>query len=127
MSPTVVTPSATTTDRDRHHAQADVPDVQLPARSRRPPADGGKGAARPHRVVVLGAGYAGVMATNRLLSSLTPAEQTRVTVTVVNPRADFVERIRLHQVAAGTRDPGAATLRDLLQPRACLVVEEGER
>jgi NADH dehydrogenase FAD-containing subunit len=126
MSPTVVTPSTTTTDHHGHHAQVDVSDVQLPARSRRPPAASTE-AGRPHRVVVLGAGYAGVLATNRLLSSLTPAEQTRVTVTVVNPRADFVERIRLHQVAAGTLATAARPLGDLLHPRANLLVAHAER
>ena len=61
-------------------------------------------------VVVVGAGYAGVMAANRLL-----AEHPEVAVTVVNPRPVFVERVRLHQVAAGS---GTATheLSDLLHP-----------
>ncbi|MBS9373524.1 NAD(P)/FAD-dependent oxidoreductase [Rhodococcus sp. B50] len=67
-------------------------------------------------VVVVGAGYAGVMAANRLL-----AEHPEVAVTVVNPRAVFVERVRLHQVAAGS---GTAThdLSELLHPRATLRV-----
>ncbi|WP_455900577.1 NAD(P)/FAD-dependent oxidoreductase [Rhodococcus gordoniae] len=72
-------------------------------------------------VVVVGAGYAGVMAANRLL-----AEHPEVAVTVVNPRAVFVERVRLHQVAAGS---GTAThdLADLLHPRATLHVGSAER
>jgi NADH dehydrogenase FAD-containing subunit len=49
-------------------------------------------------VVVIGGGYAGVMAANRLTSS--PA----VRVTLVNPRPRFVDRIRLHQDAAGVLD-----------------------
>lgn len=49
-------------------------------------------------VIVLGAGYAGVMAANRLV------QRDDVHVTLVNPRAHFVERIRLHQLAAGTHD-----------------------
>jgi len=60
------------------------------------------------KVVVIGAGYAGTMAANRL------ARRGRgVQITVVNPRAEFVERIRLHQLIAGS---GAATrpLRDVL-------------
>ncbi|USI91248.1 NAD(P)/FAD-dependent oxidoreductase [Rhodococcus pyridinivorans] len=67
-------------------------------------------------VVVVGAGYAGVMAANRLL-----AEHPEVAVTVVNPRPVFVERVRLHQVAAGS---GTATheLSDLLHPRVTLHV-----
>ncbi|MEU5843521.1 FAD-dependent oxidoreductase [Rhodococcus sp. NPDC047139] len=72
-------------------------------------------------VVVVGAGYAGVMAANRLL-----VEHPDVAVTVVNPRPVFVERIRLHQVAAGS---GAATheLSDLLHPRATLHVASAVR
>ena len=71
-------------------------------------------------VVVVGAGYAGVTAANRL------ARHPEVAVTVVNPRAVFVERTRLHQVAAGS---GSAThnLADLLHPRASLRVATAER
>ncbi|UYP19855.1 FAD-dependent oxidoreductase [Rhodococcus sp. Z13] len=67
-------------------------------------------------VVVVGAGYAGVTAANRLL-----ATHPEVDVTVVNPRPVFVERVRLHQVAAGS---GTATheLTELLHPRAVLQV-----
>lgn len=42
------------------------------------------------RVVVIGGGYAGVMAANRL------ASRDDLAVTLVNPRPQFVERIRLH-------------------------------
>ncbi|MFC9787356.1 NAD(P)/FAD-dependent oxidoreductase [Rhodococcus sp. NPDC127528] len=68
---------------------------------------------QPRHVVVVGAGYAGVMAANRILAARPPG----VTVTVVNPRADFVERIRLHQYAA---DSGTATvpLAEVLHPDA---------
>ncbi|WP_055477266.1 NAD(P)/FAD-dependent oxidoreductase [Gordonia sp. HS-NH1] len=57
--------------------------------------------ANGHRthVVVLGAGYAGAMAANRLRRN--PA----VDVTVVNPQPFFVQRIRLHQFVSGTGDP----------------------
>ncbi|MFI6172527.1 NAD(P)/FAD-dependent oxidoreductase [Nocardia sp. NPDC051052] len=48
-------------------------------------------------VVVVGAGYAGVMAANRLAA----VGRSDVRVTVVNPRPEFVERIRLHEHAAG--------------------------
>lgn len=41
-------------------------------------------------VVVIGGGYAGVMAANRMT-------RRGVTVTLINPRPAFVERIRLHQ------------------------------
>lgn len=49
-------------------------------------------------VVVIGGGYAGVMAANRL------TQRAEVAVTVINPRARFVERIRLHQLVGGTDD-----------------------
>lgn len=50
------------------------------------------------RVVVVGGGFAGVMAANRLM------QRDDVTVTVVNPRPDFVIRLRLHHVVAGVHD-----------------------
>ncbi|MFE7109287.1 NAD(P)/FAD-dependent oxidoreductase [Streptomyces sp. NPDC057575] len=49
-------------------------------------------------VVVIGGGYAGVTAANRL------AQQADLTVTLINPRPDFVERIRLHQLVGGSND-----------------------
>ncbi|MFJ6630045.1 NAD(P)/FAD-dependent oxidoreductase [Streptomyces sp. NPDC091376] len=49
-------------------------------------------------VVVVGGGYGGVTAANRL------ARRDGVSVTLVNPRPDFVERIRLHQLVAGSDD-----------------------
>ena len=61
--------------------------------------DGEKVGGRRTHVVVLGAGYAGAMAANRLRRN--PA----VDVTVVSPRPFFVQRIRLHQFVAGTGDP----------------------
>jgi len=73
-------------------------------------------------VLVIGAGYAGVIATNRLLASLTPAEQARVQLTVVNPRPEFVERIRLHELAAGTRASVQLPLVDTLHADAQLLV-----
>lgn len=49
-------------------------------------------------VVVIGGGYAGVMAANRL------TQRDDVTVTLINPRPTFVERIRLHQLVGGSHD-----------------------
>lgn len=49
-------------------------------------------------VVVVGGGYAGVMAANRA------RQRDDVTVTVINPRRVFVPRLRLHQLVAGTHD-----------------------
>ncbi|WP_433461755.1 NAD(P)/FAD-dependent oxidoreductase [Spirillospora sp. CA-128828] len=51
-----------------------------------------------HQIVILGAGYSGMMCAIRL------AHRTRrrsVRITLVNPSARFTERLRLHQVAAG--------------------------
>ncbi|MFK0258545.1 NAD(P)/FAD-dependent oxidoreductase [Streptomyces sp. NPDC090445] len=49
-------------------------------------------------VVVIGGGYAGVMAANRL------TQRDDVTVTIINPRPSFVPRLRLHQLVGGTHD-----------------------
>ncbi|MEV3993783.1 FAD-dependent oxidoreductase [Streptomyces sp. NPDC049837] len=51
-----------------------------------------------HRIVVLGAGYTGATAAGRLAKRL---RREDVTITLVNPEPDFVERVRLHQIAAG--------------------------
>ncbi|WP_175412732.1 NAD(P)/FAD-dependent oxidoreductase [Streptomyces sp. TRM64462] len=51
-----------------------------------------------HRIVVLGAGYTGAVAAGRLARRL---HHEDVTITLVNPEPDFVERVRLHQLAAG--------------------------
>lgn len=55
---------------------------------------------RDTRVVVIGGGYSGVLAANRL------RQRSDVDVTVVNPRPKFVERIRLHQMVAAGYDAG---------------------
>ncbi|MGW1996505.1 NAD(P)/FAD-dependent oxidoreductase [Embleya sp. NPDC001921] len=51
-----------------------------------------------HRVVVLGAGYAGAVTAGRLAKRL---HRDEVEITLVNAEPDFVERIRLHQLASG--------------------------
>ncbi|MEV6681624.1 FAD-dependent oxidoreductase [Streptomyces erythrochromogenes] len=51
-----------------------------------------------HRIVVLGAGYAGAFAAGSLGRRLSSAD---VEITVVNAVPDFVERMRLHQLATG--------------------------
>ncbi|MET9450677.1 NAD(P)/FAD-dependent oxidoreductase [Streptomyces cinerochromogenes] len=51
-----------------------------------------------HRIVVLGAGYAGAYAAGNLARRLSPADTE---ITVVNAVPDFVQRMRLHQLAAG--------------------------
>jgi NADH:ubiquinone reductase (H+-translocating) len=51
-----------------------------------------------HRIAVLGAGYAGASAAGYLARHLHPDD---VEIVVVNAEPDFVERMRLHQLAAG--------------------------
>ncbi|MER5755907.1 FAD-dependent oxidoreductase [Streptomyces sp. NPDC002088] len=51
-----------------------------------------------HRIVVLGAGYAGAIAAGRLAKRL---RREDVAITLVNAEPDFVERVRMHQLAVG--------------------------
>ncbi|GGN04856.1 NAD(P)/FAD-dependent oxidoreductase [Streptomyces fuscichromogenes] len=51
-----------------------------------------------HRIVVLGAGYAGAVAAGRLARRL---HREDVAITLVNAEPDFVERVRMHQLATG--------------------------
>ncbi|MGV9881012.1 NAD(P)/FAD-dependent oxidoreductase [Streptomyces sp. NPDC003006] len=53
-----------------------------------------------HRLVVVGAGYAGLLAAKRLARQL---RRSDVTITLVNASDRFIERVRLHQLAAGQR------------------------
>ncbi|BBX29570.1 NAD(P)/FAD-dependent oxidoreductase [Mycolicibacterium alvei] len=76
--------------------------------------------AQNTHVVVIGGGYAGVLAANRLQG--TPG----VAVTLVNPRPEFVERIRLHQLVAGNHDATAA-YDTLLGAGVRLLVDGAER
>ncbi|WP_333772444.1 NAD(P)/FAD-dependent oxidoreductase [Streptomyces sp. IBSBF 3136] len=62
-----------------------------------------------HRIVVLGAGYAGAWAAGNLARRLSPADTE---ITVVNAVPDFVERMRLHQLASG-RDVAFRRLADV--------------
>jgi NADH dehydrogenase len=66
-------------------------------------------------VVVVGGGYAGVMAANRLTL------RDDVTVTLVNPYPSFVERVRLHQVVGGS-DDAVVDYRDVLAEGIRLIV-----
>ncbi|MFF8031881.1 MULTISPECIES: NAD(P)/FAD-dependent oxidoreductase [unclassified Streptomyces] len=67
-------------------------------------------------VVVIGGGYAGVMAANRL------TRRDDVTVTLINPRPAFVHRVRLHQLVGGS-DGAVVAYRDVLGERVRLVVD----
>lgn len=51
-----------------------------------------------HRIVVLGAGYAGATTAGRLARRL---HRDDVEITLVNADPEFVERVRLHQLATG--------------------------
>ncbi|WP_371633131.1 FAD-dependent oxidoreductase [Streptomyces sp. NBC_01259] len=51
-----------------------------------------------HRIIVLGAGYAGATAAGRLARRL---RREDVAITLVNAEPDFVERVRMHQLATG--------------------------
>ncbi|WP_182903807.1 NAD(P)/FAD-dependent oxidoreductase [Microbispora sp. H10830] len=62
-----------------------------------------------HRIVVLGAGYAGAYVAGTLARRLSPANTE---ITVVNAVPDFVQRMRLHQLAAG-QDIEAPKLADV--------------
>ncbi|MDX2562586.1 FAD-dependent oxidoreductase [Streptomyces sp. TX20-6-3] len=62
-----------------------------------------------HRIVVLGAGYAGAIAAGRLAKRL---HRDDVEITLVNGETEFVERIRLHQLAGG-QDLPSRPLRDV--------------
>ena len=76
-------------------------------------------AQRTH-IVVIGGGYAGTLAANHLRLN------ADVDITVVNPRPMFVQRIRLHQMVAGSGD-AAADYGTLLGEGVRLVVDNAER
>src|SRR5690606_305630 len=59
------------------------------------------------QVIVVGGGYAGVMAANRL------TQRGDLAVTLINPRPQFVERIRLHQLVGGSH-PAVVDYREVL-------------
>ena len=76
-------------------------------------------AQRTH-VVVIGGGYAGTLAANHLRL------RADLDITVLNPRPVFVERIRLHQLAAGS-GTAAVDYGTLLGEGIQLVVDTAER
>ncbi|MCV7381982.1 FAD-dependent oxidoreductase [Mycobacterium alsense] len=77
-------------------------------------------APRTH-VVVVGGGYSGTLAANALRQ-----RTDAVAITLVNPRPFFVERIRLHQLAADT-GAAIADYDALLGDEIALVVDTVER
>lgn len=76
---------------------------------------------RPH-VVILGGGYAGVVAANRLGGRA----GRRARITLVSDRDDLVHRVRLHEAAARGDDP-RLPLRRLLHRRVAIVRARVER
>lgn len=68
-------------------------------------------------VVVVGGGYAGVAAADHL------GKGEGISVTLINPRPEFVERIRLHQLACGS-DDAVTDFAPLLGTHVTLVVDE---
>jgi NADH dehydrogenase len=71
-------------------------------------------------VVVIGGGYAGVLAANHLRVN------GDVAVALINPRPQFVERIRLHQLVTGS-DDAVVDYADVLGADIRLVVDTAER
>jgi NADH dehydrogenase len=71
-------------------------------------------------VVVIGGGYAGVMAANHLRVN------GDIAITLINSRPEFVERIRLHQLVTGS-DDAVAGYSDVLGPGIRLLVDTAER
>ncbi|WP_378738192.1 NAD(P)/FAD-dependent oxidoreductase [Nocardia brasiliensis] len=72
------------------------------------------------KVVVVGGGYAGAVAANHL------RVRADIDVTLVNPRPNFVERIRLHQFVAGTSE-ATADYDTLLGDGVRLVIDSATR
>ena len=71
-------------------------------------------------VVVIGGGYAGRLAANHLRL------RADVDITLVNPRPEFVERIRLHQLVAGHRRRRRSDYGTLLGDGIRLVVDSAD-
>jgi NADH dehydrogenase FAD-containing subunit len=70
-----------------------------------------------HRIVVLGAGYAGASAAGRLARRL---HRDDVQITLVDADADFVERVRMHQLATG-QTLASRPLRDMFAGTGVIV------
>ena len=70
-------------------------------------------------VVVIGGGYAGVIAANHL------RVREDMRITLINPRTSFVERIRLHQLVTGSHD-AVVDYETVLGAGIRLIIDEGE-
>ncbi|MDO5662462.1 MAG: FAD-dependent oxidoreductase [Brachybacterium sp.] len=65
-------------------------------------------------IIVIGSGYAGLLAANRLAH---PSRR----ITLLSPGGEFVDRIRLHEVAAGVRDTAATPVAALVRTRVTVL------
>ena len=68
------------------------------------------GLDRPRRVVIIGAGYAGLFAARRVR-----AKSEDIKVTLIDPSLAWTERTRLHQVAVGDPSVDSMLLQDLFR------------
>ncbi|MDT5335664.1 MAG: hypothetical protein QOD90_1169 [Mycobacterium sp.] len=75
--------------------------------------------AKKTNVVVIGGGYAGVIAANHLRLN------ADVAITLINPRPEFVERIRLHQFITGS-DDAVVDYADVLSDDVRLLIDTAE-
>ena len=75
--------------------------------------------AKKTNVTVVGGGYAGVMAANHLRMN------ADVVITLINPRPQFVERIRLHQLVTGS-DDAVVDYSDVLADDVRLMIDTAE-
>lgn len=87
---------------------------------------GTAGADHGISVVIVGGGYAGMIASNRLLGSLTSEERARVRVTIINPTDRFIHRIRLHEQAAGIAE-ASLDLTSMLHSQCKVLLGRAER
>lgn len=78
--------------------------------------------AQKERVVVLGGGYAGTIAALRLAGRA----RGRASVTLVDPKETFIQRLRLHQVATG-QCVAAPSYHKLLRHKVDFVQDAAER
>src|SRR6185369_14637480 len=74
---------------------------------------------RPRKALILGGGYAGMIAAARIARGV---RRAAVDVTLLDSKADFVQRIRLHEVLAG-REPTVLRAAPLLARRGVRFVE----
>jgi len=67
-------------------------------------------------IIIIGGGYADIMAALRLSSKL---RKNGLSIALINPRPNFVERIRLHKNLAvnHTKGPRSFNIKEMFVPR----------